>query len=506
MVPVAPSMKTRRAIKAAGPSSSGMRRHRRRWLVRESLRGGDGVAMGSILMIRRQRRTDPQATLTVLHLLAKATVDRSLTDTRLATLPNGLRAVTIAMPWRETVSLSVFIRTGSLHETRRLNGISHVVEHMAFKGTASRDCQRINLDAERLGAEVNAHTDKDHTAFHIEGLARDLAAFVGQLADIVLNSSFPADELERERQVILHEFTEVDEDPSAMAFQLFDRACYGMHPAGQPVIGNRANLQRFTRDDLLGYVQSQYSAANVVVAAAGPVPVEPFLRAVEAAFGGMPRGTDNGVPALAWQGGLKLRRMAGSSQCHAVLGFETPTLADETHLPCVLAAALLGEGMSSPLLDEIRERRGLAYYVACSADVLPLTGQFVIEAATAPAQAEEFFVEVARLLRQHADGTDAVGLERARNQLAVRTLRGLEQPARRLEAAVQDLFTFGRVRDPRDWLARLQTVPAQEVRAVFARMLTSPAAIALAGSVPARARERATALFAGGRDQPPLKA
>ena len=116
------------------------------------------------------------------------------TDTQpaaLATLANGLRAVVIPMPWRQTVSLSVFIRTGSLNETRRLNGISHVVEHMAFKGTALRDCQRINLDAERLGAEVNAHTDKDHTAFHIEGLARDLDRFVDLLADIVLNSTFP---------------------------------------------------------------------------------------------------------------------------------------------------------------------------------------------------------------------------------------------------------------------------------------------------------------------------
>jgi len=120
----------------------------------------------------------------------------------LATLPNGLRTVTIPMPWRETLSLSVFIRTGSLHESARLNGISHVVEHMAFKGTGNRDCQRINLDAEALGAEVNAHTDKDHTAFHIEGLPGDLPAFVEWLADIVLNSSFPAEELERERRVI----------------------------------------------------------------------------------------------------------------------------------------------------------------------------------------------------------------------------------------------------------------------------------------------------------------
>jgi len=425
-------------------------------------------------------------------------VDPSLSEPRLATLANGLRAVAIPMPWRRTASLSVFVRTGSLHEARALNGISHVVEHMAFKGTRTRDCQRINLDAERLGAEVNAHTDKDHTAFHIEGLPRDVPAFVSLLADIVLNSTFPADELERERQVIEHEFTEFEEDPAGMAFQLFDRACYGMHPAGQPVIGNRANLKRFTRDDLLGYVQRQYSAANVVVAVAGPVDWDAFVRAVEGAFGAMPGGAPNAVAAPAWLGGVKLRRMAGSSQCHTVLGFEAPALADDAHVPWVLAAALLGEGMSSPLLDEIRERRSLAYYASCSADILPSAGQFVIEAATGAAQAGELLDAVSQLLQQQAEGGDEIGLERARNQITVRTLRALEQPSRRLEAAAQDVFTFGRLRDSREWLERLQAATAQDVREAFGRMLGSTAAVALAGSVPARARERAVALFGQG--------
>ena len=416
---------------------------------------------------------------------------------RLATLPNGLRAVAISMPWRHTVSLGVFVRTGSLHESRLLNGISHVVEHMAFKGTRSRNCQRINLDAERLGAEVNAYTDKDHTAFHIEGLPRDLNTFVHLLSDIVLNSTFPEDELERERQVIQHEFTEVEDDPVEMAFQLFDRASFGLHPAGQPVIGNRANLKRFTRADLLTYVQRQYTAGNVVVAAAGPVDFDAYVAAVEAAFGAMPQGPANTLTGPSWLGGLKLRRMAGSPQCHTVLGFEAPSLVDDRHVPYVLAAALLGEGMSSPLLDEIRERRGLAYHTACSADILPVAGQFVIEGSTAPAQAEEFLSAVSQLLHQHAESAiDPVGLERARNQIAVRSLRALSKPGKRLETAAQDLFNFDRLRDPHEWLAQVQSASADEVRGVFQRMLDSPAAVALAGGVPAKARERAAALFA----------
>ena len=177
---------------------------------------------------------------------------------------------------------------------------------------ASKFCYDLNpvprdhfLDAERLGAEVNAHTDKDHTAFHIEGLPHDLPTFVALLADIVRNSSFPADELERERQVLQHEFTEFEEDPVNIAFDLFDRACYGpQHPAGRPVIGKRANLQRITREHLLAYVAQQYTACNIVVAAAGPVDEAAFLRATEAAFGSMPRGEPNSVPPPQWHGGV----------------------------------------------------------------------------------------------------------------------------------------------------------------------------------------------------------
>ena len=418
-------------------------------------------------------------------------------DTHLATLANGLRVVAIRLPQRATVSLSVFVRTGSQHESRRLNGISHVVEHMAFKGTQTRDCQRINFDAERLGAEVNAHTDKDHTAFHLEGLARDLGAFVPMLGDIVLNSTFPEEELERERQVILHEYTEYEEDPALLAFSLFDRACYGDHPLAQAVIGTRANVRRFSRSDLLAYVGRQYTAANVVVAGAGAIDPERFVRDIEAAFGAMPGGTENQVADPAFLGGIKTRRLGGHSQCHAVLGFAAPSLR-QYPVPHALAAALFGEGMSSPLLDEIRERRGLAYYAACSADIGSLASQFVVEAATAPEQAEEFLVEVTRLLRLQADRADPAGLQRARNQLAVRALRGQEQPSRLVEAAALDTFTFGHPRRTSAYLDRLAAVTAAELRSVFEHMLASPVAAALAGRVPAAARDRLHELVATG--------
>ncbi|MGZ5274712.1 MAG: M16 family metallopeptidase [Caldimonas sp.] len=414
-------------------------------------------------------------------------------DTLVATLDNGVRVVAISLPHLESASVSVFVHSGSGHESRRQSGISHFIEHMAFKGTHSRSCQQINLDAERLGADVNAHTDKDHTAFHMRGMARDAPAFVAMLGDIVLNSSFPEAELERERQVLVQEYMEDEEDPISTAFKLFDKLCFGSHPVGLPVIGLRGNIGRFSRDDLLGYVASQYVGANLVVGVAGRIDPERIVAAVEESFGAVAPGEASIVPVAAHQGGTGSRAIGGLGQTHVVFGLPIPALADEAHHAYAVAAALFGEGMSSPLLDEIRERRGLAYHVSCSADVTELAGQFVIEASTAPEHAEEFLVEMKRLLEVQSGSVDAAGLERAKNLIAVRRLRAWERASRRLEDAALDLLALGRVRPRAEIAARIEAVGAAEVREAFARMLAARPAVAIAGKlrkgVPERARE-----------------
>lgn len=415
--------------------------------------------------------------------------DAAADDMLLVTLANGVRVVVFALPYLATAEVSVFVRSGSQHESARENGVSHFIEHMAFKGTQARTCQAINLDAERLGAEVDAHTDKDHTAFHMRGLARDAVAFVEMLGDIVRRSHFPADELERERQVILNEYAEDDDDPLATAFRLFDVACYGAHAAARPVIGNAANLRRFRREDLVAFVQQQYTGVNTIVAVAGNVVPDAIVAAAEAAFGDMPAGAANLIAAPAFVGGLRTRKLAGSSQAHVVLGFPVPALA-ASHEPFVVAAALLGEGMSSPLLDQLRERRGLVYHADCSADVRDSYGQFVIEASTMAGDLDTYFTEVTRLLHEHAAATDAVGLARARNQIAVRTVRDHENPERRLELAALDLFALDRIRSRDERLDGVAAVAGDAVRRAFATMLARGGAVALAGKFSPHAAER----------------
>jgi predicted Zn-dependent peptidase len=411
-------------------------------------------------------------------------------------LDNGARVVVFRLPHRATAEVSVFLRSGSQHEGARQNGISHFIEHMAFKGTRSRDCQRINLDAERLGAEVDAHTDKDHTAFRMRGLARDAPAFLRMLGDIVRESTFPEAELERERDVLLHEYAEDEEDAMAAAFQLFDRACYGEHPAARPVIGSRANIRRFTRAELVAWVEQQYTANNVIVAVAGDVDLDQIVTAARGAFGDMPRGSDHAIAIPDFVGGVRARRPPGSSQVHVVTGFPVPPLSGEP-VAYVVAAALLGEGMSSPLLDRVRERRGLVYHADCWTDVRDAYGQFVIEASTTPEHLRTYLTEVGQLLREHAETIDPVGLERARNQTVVRILGEQEAPGERLERAAQDLFALGRVRSREELLARIAAVSATQVREAFARMLDAGTAVGIAGRVAQVEAERVARLVRG---------
>ena len=412
------------------------------------------------------------------------------------TLPGGARLVALPTPAQATATVAVYVRSGSAHEARLVNGISHVVEHMLFKGTARRDARRINLDAERLGAEVNAHTDRDHTAFYMRGLPEHVGEFTRMLAELVLTPAFPADELERERQVLLQELAEDEDDPVSTAYKLFDAACYGTHPAAMPVIGSRARVERLTRDDLVQYVQSQYRGPNVVIGAAGAFDAEAFLRDAASAFGTLPPGDANRVPLPGYVGGVRTRAQAGSSQTHAVLGGALRARRDATpaqEAACALAAAVLGEGMSSPLLHELREKRALAYHASAAADAMDMCGQFVIETSTAPERFDECLLAVLELLLAHAQHIAPEELARAKRQLAVRRLRAQDKPLRRIEEAALDLFAHGRLHSPAERLAAIEDTSATAVRRVFEQMLGAGLSLAITGELRRAAGQRARA-------------
>ena len=407
------------------------------------------------------------------------------------TLGNGVRLLAIPLPHVQSASVGVFLRVGSRDETPATSGISHVLEHMAFKGTATRSVQAINLDAERLGADVNAFTSKDTTGYFMTGLGRHADQFLEMTADIVLNSTFPEAELVRELEVIRQEAIESLEDPQEGSSELLDRAIWGEHPMGMPVIGSVKNIERFTRADVIAHVKSHYVAEKTVVTAAGNFDVEAFLALAERLFAGMPPSAGGIAPAPVvpadYIGSAMGRRFGQVSQVFVNLAYPlVPAKAQELaqqrwRLVGSVAAILFGGGMSAPLTDTIRERLGLAYTAESSTEHGDVWLNFLVHAITTPDKLEQLITATGGLLRAQATRIDPVHLERAKNQLSVSRVRSSERTYATMERAVEEVFMRGIVTSTRETLAMIETITADEVQAVFERMLQQRPALAITG-------------------------
>ena len=429
----------------------------------------------------------------------------------LKTLGNGVRLLAIPLPHLQSASVGVFLRVGSRDETPATSGISHVLEHMAFKGTATRSVQAINLDAERLGADVNAFTSKDTTGYFMTGLGKHVDQFLEMTADIVLNSTFPEAELARELEVIRQEAIEYAEDPQEGSSELLDRAIWGDHPMGMPVIGTLENIERFTRQDLIAHVKSHYVAEKTVVTAAGNFDLEAFLALAERLFAGMPRSADGialaPVAPADYIGSAMGRRFGQVSQVFVNLAYPlAPAKAQELQqqrwrLVASVAAILFGGGMSAPLTDTIRERLGLAYTAESSTDHGDVWFNFVVHAITTPDKLEQLMTATGGLLREHATRIDLVHLERAKNQLAVSRVRSAERTYATMERAVEELFVRAMVTSTNETISMIETITADEVRAVFERMLQHRPALAITGKAATTktARQLAATLAAATR-------
>ena len=407
------------------------------------------------------------------------------------TLANGVRLLAIHMPQVQSASVGVFLRVGSRDETPASNGIGHVLEHMAFKGTATRSVQAINMDAERLGADVNAFTGKDSTGYFMTGLGRHAQQLLHMTADIVLNSTFPDSELQRELEVIRQEAIEYEEDPEDGSSELLDRAIWGDDPMGMPVIGTVGNIEGFARHDLVRHVQSHYVAEKTVVAAAGSFDVEAWMALAGELFGAMPRSAEPAVtrqPAPAkYVGQAKARRFTQVSQVFLHIAYPlAPARQEEIaqqrwRLAAALAANLFGGGMSAPLVDTVRERLGLAYTADATMDSGDVWANFVVHAITTPDKLDALVTATGSLLRAQAASIDPLHLERAKNQLIVSRVRAGERTYATMEQAVEELFASGTVTPMAEAMAMIDDIGADEVRAVFERMLANPPALALTG-------------------------
>jgi predicted Zn-dependent peptidase len=406
--------------------------------------------------------------------------------TTISTLANGLRVVTHHMPHVETSSLGVWVGVGARHEREAEHGLSHLLEHMAFKGTATRTAMMIAEQIEEVGGEINAATSLESTAYYARVLKGDEGLALNILGDILQNSLFDASELDREREVILQEIAATQDSPDDIAYDLIQEAAFPDQPLGRPILGTPDSIKAATAGDLRGFLAQRYVPGDMVISAAGAVHHETLVRHAEALFGGLcgreplPEGSHE-EPAR-YVGGARSSQKA-FEQSHVLLGFEGPSYRHEDAFMAQVLSGLLGGGMSSRLFQEVREKRGLCYSIYSSAWGLKDSGMFLIHAATGHEMVAELIDVIGGELAQIAtEGPAEREVARAKAQLKAGLLMSLESSGARAEQMARHLLVYGRLIAPDELIARVDAVTASGVRRFAAGLVAGEPCVAVVGA------------------------
>jgi predicted Zn-dependent peptidase len=401
---------------------------------------------------------------------------------RLTTLDNGFRVVTDRMDGVETASLGVWVDVGTRHEPAEVNGVAHLLEHMAFKGTARRSAQAIAEEIEAVGGHLNAYTSREQTAYYAKVLAEDAPLAVDILADILQHSVFDEEELARERTVILQEIGQANDTPDDIIYDLLQERAYPDQPMGRPVLGRPEIIETIPRDRVASYLRDTYAAPGMVLAAAGKVDHDRLVDLAQKAFDRLPKQSIASTSPARYAGG-DIREERDLEQVHVLLGFPGMTFADPDYYAAGVLSTALGGGMSSRLFQEIREKRGLVYSIYSFAHSYRDGGLFGVYAGTGEDQVAELMPVMCHELRRIADDVDETELGRARAQLKAGLLMSLESTSSRCEQIAQHLLVFGELLDPRDIVRRIEAVDREAVARAARRIVAEPPTVAALGPI-----------------------
>ena len=401
-------------------------------------------------------------------------------------LPSGLIVVTERMDRVETVSFGAYVASGTRNETAAENGVSHFLEHMAFKGTERRSAAAIAEEIEAVGGHINAYTAREQTAFYVKVLKEDTALGADIIGDILTHSAFDRDELERERGVILQEIGQANDTPDDIIFDHFQETAYPGQPMGRPVLGTEDIIRGLPREALMTYMRRHYTTGNTVVAAAGNLQHEQILDLVGRHFADLPTDPLPAIEPGLYQGG-EFREERDLDQVHIVLGFPSVGYGHADYYPTMLLSTLLGGGMSSRLFQEVREKRGLVYSVYSFTAPAMDGGLFGIYAGTGESEAEELMPVTLEELRKVQHTVTEAELNRARAQVKAGLLMSLESTGSRCEQLARQIQVFGRVIPTAETVAKINAVTIADVQAAAATLFRAPptlAALGPAGRVP----------------------
>ena len=417
---------------------------------------------------------------------------------RITKLDNGIHVITDAMDTVETASVGAWIAVGARHEHPEINGVSHLIEHMVFKGTERRTAKQIVEEIEAVGGQINAYTSRENTAFFAKVLRNDVALALDIVADIVQHATFDAEELERERQVILQEISQANDTPDDIIFDHFNEAAYPGQSVGRSVLGPAEIIASMPRETAIGYMRAEYLAPRIVVSAAGRVDHDRFVELADEALTDVPAGGQASAERPRYKGSER-REERELEQAHIIVGFDGFAYDDPDYHALAVYSMLLGGGMSSRLFQEAREKRGLVYSIYSFAQSYDDGGLFGIYAGTGERETAELIPLIAREMIGVTEGVSADEVQRARAQLKASTLMALESTSARAEQAARQFQIYGRTIPVEETIARIDAVDEAAVEHVARRMIASPLTLAAIGPVGGlEPYERVAARFAAG--------
>src|SRR5580693_2300497 len=394
---------------------------------------------------------------------------------RRTVLPSGLIVLTERMEHVRSVAMGVWMRAGSRHEVPELNGISHFVEHMVFKGTKSRSAQRIAREVDAIGGNLDAFTGKETVCFNVKVLDDHVPVALDVLSDLVLNPVFASEEITRERGVILEEIKMDEDNPDTLVHEIFTQSFWKDHPLGKPILGTRETVRSFEQNTLLRFFEQRFQAGNMVFSAAGNLEHDKFVELIAQNFSSLASGTvisDTAPPTVTSR--INLRNKKSLEQVQLCLGVPAPPIADESRYTTLVLNTLLGGGMSSRLFQTVREERGLVYSIYSDLNPYRDTGSLCVYAGTSSdraLQVIDLIMEEFRRLK--AEPLQPGELRRAQDQLKGNLLLSLESSMSRMSNLARQQMYFERFFDLDEILDRVENVTEEQVMEMASKLFHS---------------------------------
>lgn len=400
----------------------------------------------------------------------------------LTELDNGMIVATDRLEHVQSVALGAWVDVGARNETPEINGISHMLEHMAFKGTRKRTALQISEEIEAVGGQMNAYTSRENTAYYCKVLHEDQALAIDVIADILQNSTLDEKELERERQVILQEIGQANDTPDDIVFDYFQETALPNQALGRSILGSPENVSSLSRDDLFDFMSRRYSAKRMVFSASGNVNHNEVVDMVASKFTNLPVHEDHDMEKLRYEGGQRIENR-DLEQAHVIFGLPTVAYADDAFYDVQVFSMLLGGGMSSRLFQEIREKRGLVYSVYSFSSHYVDGGLFSIYAGTGPDDLGELMPVMCDELKRATVDLTEEEVNRARAQLKAMVVMGMESNSARCETLARQIQVHGGPQTIPEIMEKIEAVDLKRVIAAGEALISGKPTVTALGPV-----------------------